>query len=242
MAKFNALYLFLVMVPAMSKLSELACENEDYQRMLSFISSRPGINAHCIESVTGIIQHEPEEFIHNLTDILRYFCFICDDTCMPFVSDLIHDCIPELIPLLRLACASNGRYLCWVVPYLDNGSLAHDACYNYNVESLCPNNCKYEILQLKTNHGCCVHNIFNTTLFGSTFLKLQVASQALWNNCQLQAVDPCPVPELLKNRYSDSVLTSTAIPLRLMSSASNPSMTLATLIPNLIILLPSHIQ
>ena len=235
MTTLKALFVLFVIVPALSKLSDLSCEYDEYQWKLGFASSRPGINAHCIESVTGIIKYEPEEFILDLTEILRYFCFICDDTCMPFVSDLIHHCIPKLIPLLKLACASNGNYLCWSVPYFDNGSLAHAVCYNnIDTENLCPTGCKGELLRLY-EHGCCVHNIFDTALFGSAFLKLGVGNEVLWNNCQLKPVGPCPVPELLKG-YSESLTITTNNPIQLKSFASNREMFVVSLMLNLIVM------
>ena len=209
MAKFSVKAALLLLLSlyigtlARTHLGELHCEEAEYRRMLEEITLVPQINSLCVESITGIIKYEPEEFMDNLNEILRYLCFLCDNTCLPYVADIVNYCLINLKPTLNLACASGGRFKCWAIPIFNNGSKIHEACYSAVEESTCSEDCRDKLIRIYSNHGCCVDNVFNTTLFGSELIRLGIASRDLWKKCNIQTMSPCPAPVILKARVDN---------------------------------------
>ncbi len=201
-----------------SNVNKLHCEATEYRRMIDKLTYAKGMNVHCINSLMGITGLDPEEYVDNLDDVLRYFCFLCDDTCLPYVSDIVYFCLKNLLPNLRLACGYNGIYKCWATPYISNGSVASNSCYKTSgPNSHCPQECFTAISEMYNSHGCCMYNIFNTTLFGSTYIKLGLMNHTLLKSCSLDGPQACPVPDTLMEKISH---VTTNVPLVLIQSST----------------------
>lgn len=49
-------------------------------------------------------------------------------------------------------------------------------------------------VRIRSTLGCCVNNVFNTSVFGSVLEGLQVANGRLWDTCGVNRTYFCPLP------------------------------------------------
>lgn len=152
----------------------------------------------CKRSTVGFTLISPEDYVDQQDEVFQHLQQICSEDCLPSVVDLVDDCFPSFRTPLGLACASNGIFPCWEGPVRNNGSTLASYCLPI-VESnfaSCPENCKRSIEEIRASHGCCVNNVFNTSVFGTVLEQLQVANGQLWDVCEVDRVSFCSLPEV----------------------------------------------
>ncbi len=174
----------------------------------------------CRESATGFALIEPEDYVERQDDVFRFLREICDPDCLPYVVDLVDACYKSSRMSLAQACASNGNgnIQCWQGPILNNGTEVAFNCFSTtNLGQQCTEDCRSSINTIRSTLGCCVNNVFNTTVFGSELAQLQVASGQLWDACGVERVDFCPQPDAFRTVTTDAVDATTDAASRVVS-------------------------
>lgn len=162
-----------------------------------------GLPTTCRESLTAFVAIRPEQYVTRQAEVFQAIQVICSSECLPPVVDLVDICLPPYRTSLGQACASNGLFQCWQGPIINNGTDVNIDCYDtLTSNDTCPEECQDSIMTIRDDLGCCVNNVFNTTVFGPALAQLRVANGTLWDACGVDRVLFCPVPEVLSTQSS----------------------------------------
>lgn len=175
------------------QLDAVECPLQDFTDLLE------GFPTPCRTALSGFISISPEEYVERQEEVYDALGQMCQEGCLSFVADLVVSCVPSFRIPLAQACGSNGRFQCWQGPILNNGTGVNAACYpdllGGLLDDACSDMCRDSIVDIRGSHGCCVNNVFNTTVFGSQLAELDVANGALWDACGVERLAFCPMPE-----------------------------------------------
>ena len=151
----------------------------------------------CKDSTLSFTQISPDEYVERSSEVFAALNDICDEECLPYVVRLVDACYSSFRSSLELACSRNDVYQCWYGPVVNNGTGVFYDCYPTLVEGQpCSDYCRYSVEEIRTQLGCCVNNVFNTSAFGNDLRSLQVANDNLWGACGVERVPFCDLPEV----------------------------------------------
>lgn len=156
-----------------------------------------GFEEGCRSSTVGFTLIDPEDYVERQEEVFAALQVVCSPDCFVSVSDLVLACYPSFRIPLGQACGSNGAIPCWQGPIINNGTelaLNCESTISSNFET-CSDDCQESITEIRSTLGCCVNNVFNTTVFGSELADLQVANGRLWDVCDIERIDFCPLPD-----------------------------------------------
>ena len=198
------LWIFLSDIPDVeNSLGELMCNESTYNMMLEDIPLDSGSNhSKCRHSIKELVKLTPDDFARNHSSVAKYFTTICNpEGCLAYAGRIVKNCLTKLKPLLSLACATNGVYQCWTVPSFYNDSTAQELCFSDGNDTYdnCSRACKDELLRISNSQGCCLSNVFNSTLFGSQLAQTVLSNDTVWDICEVERQSFCSVPELISN-------------------------------------------
>ena len=207
------LLIFLNMISDMECPAELVeCEASEYNEELQMIPLDSGSSqSRCKQSIEELTKIYPDNFLTNKSLFLHIFHVICNtEGCFPLLSSLLKKCHTKLKPTLNLACATNGEFQCWSVLSFEDGKRAQELCYSTDIsgEDTCSMACKNEIVRVADTSGCCFNNIFNSSLFGSQLLDLEIANGSLWDKCKVDRLNYCSFPEIIETLETESAKSS----------------------------------
>ena len=162
----------------------------------------------CWERTSNFIRINPLEYAQRQEQVFRLLSTICSDLCLPSIADLVNACFQTYQEHLSLACGSNGQIQCWQLPRNNTGESVATACYEHNETAACPEDCKDELMNLVELGGCCVNNVFNTSIFGPQLEEFSVADNMLWETCDMDRVSFCPTPQALDAAAAPTYITT----------------------------------
>lgn len=187
------------LLPEACELPELLAKLEEFE-------------PQCRESSITFTTIDPEDYVERQEEVYTALGVICNQSCLPSVADLVLSCFPSFRDSLALACGFNGRFACWQGPILNNGTDVAFNCYPTAVEGApCSDDCRDSINEIRDTLGCCVNNVYNTTIFGSDLANLQVANGQLWDACNIDRLDFCPFPDAFVTEASAGVVRSALV-------------------------------
>ena len=119
-------------------------------------------------------------------------------------------------PILH-ACDSNSDTgdFCLAALHKNGGTQAAINCYSALATGECSETCSGSLEQLKTDLGCCVNTLFNTSTYGLD--RLNVASHKLWTMCQVGELPQCDNPLLVQALSAAPGLTASVTLLSLLT-------------------------
>ena len=122
----------------------------------------------------------------------QLYATLCTEECTQQIVTFTQVCEAQQYtdPFLH-ACdqnTDNGDY-CLAASHKNDGAQAATECYTALATARCPDSCRASLEQLKTDLGCCVNSLFNTTTYGLD--RLRVASHELWELCQVSNPPEC---------------------------------------------------
>lgn len=176
----------------------LNCSLSVFTKKLEGFPTDPVTGEHtCRGSTVNFTQISPQDYVARKEEVFALLSNICEDNCLPSVVDMVDTCLPTYRTSLGRACADNGIYPCWQAPIANNGTGVAAVCYPLvasNFAGSCTTECKAALTDIRSTQGCCVNNVFNTTVFGPQLAQLQVANGQLWDFCSVPRVSFCPLP------------------------------------------------
>lgn len=180
----------------------LSCSTIELTDKLATFPQNPSL---CSSAATNFAAIPADQYLERQDDVLAALRQICSEECLPHVVGLVDLCYPAFREPLGIACASNSQIQCWQGPAVNNGTGVLGSCAPVLQGQRCEESCQQAITDIRRDLGCCVNNIFNTTVF--SLEELQVASPQLWEACGVAQVPFCPVPEI----FDTVVETTTAV-------------------------------
>jgi len=169
----------------------------------------------CWYSALNFTQIPATSYVEEQERVFSLLQKICSDECLPSIADLVNSCFRAYQAPLTLACASSGTLQCWQLPVINTGEDASSACYDNNntvttAATTCPQDCETELTELVSMGGCCVNNVFNTTVFGPELQGLGVTRNGLWEMCGMAKIQFCPVPPAFVDASAPPATTMSA--------------------------------
>ncbi len=117
---------------------------------------------------------------------------LCKRRCGRILTTFTDTCgFPFLGQRFRTVCASNDEDLCLSLSQENNGSLILALCGLTPTVS-CSAECRDALEEFRSNLGCCVQTLFNSSVFGLDLLP--IASHQLWSVCGVESVELCADP------------------------------------------------
>ena len=113
----------------------------------------------------------------DCTDQLKTFADTCET--YHYTDQLLHSCEQNL----------DSGDVCIIAFLKNRGTQAAMDCYTAESTSQCSEACSASLEQLKTDLGCCVNELFNTTTFGLD--QMNIASHKLWEQCEVSELTLC---------------------------------------------------
>ena len=191
---------------AKRQLSPGACELPEFSTLLEEMEPR------CRESALTFAFIDPEDYVERQEEVFASLSIMCDQSCILSVANLVVSCFPSFRDSLALACGDNGRFPCWRGPIINNGTDVAFQCYETVAgEAPCPDYCRDSINEIRDTLGCCVNNVYNTTVFGSDLADLEVANSRLWDSCNINTLNFCPFPDAFTTEASSGVARGVSV-------------------------------
>lgn len=166
---------------------------------------------NCTDQMLAIVQ--VTDFVGEAPTVFRALPVICESECLAYVHNVSMKCLPSQVERLGLACGKNEeQQFCYDTVQRDNGTRVQMQCFperfipnsvrtrqtateqpattNTSTTTAtpptCDDGCRRTLEIFRRLHGCCISNVFNSSVFG--LLQFGLANYTLWSGCGVETV------------------------------------------------------